>query len=71
MSATIILDTPDAISFFQMRTQLSALKLEILGMRHSSGKSVYAHIKRTYGLKGTKQSVYEQFAALVDAARPQ
>ena len=45
--------------------QKHALRLEILGMKHSRG-SVYAHIKRTYGLKGNKQSVLDQFTALIE-----
>jgi hypothetical protein len=63
------LNTPAQINWFQMRTQLGALKLEIKGLRHSSGRSVYAHIKRTYGLKGNKQRVYDQFKELVDAQK--
>lgn len=54
------------IVVWTMKTQLAALKLEILGMRHSSGRSIYAHIKKTYGIKGTKQRVYEQFAAYIE-----
>lgn len=55
------LDTPDAVQAYHMLVQYHALKLEIMGMKHSSGRSVYAHIKRTYNLKGSKQSVLDQF----------
>ncbi len=60
--------TGDGVRLYQMLAQRSALKLEILGLRHSSGRSIYAHIKRTYGLKGSKQKVLEQFSALCDEA---
>ena len=40
------------------------LKLETKGMKHSRG-SVYAMIKKEFGLKGTKQSVLEQFGKLI------
>lgn len=58
---------PD-IRWFHMRAQLSALKLEIAGIRVAPG-SIYAHLKRAYGLKGTKASVYDQFAVMVEAAK--
>lgn len=65
--ATII--TGDAIDWFRMRTLLSALKLEIAGLK--GRVNAYATIKREFGLKGTKERVYDQFAAMVAAARPQ
>lgn len=64
----IIIDRPTGIRWFHMRAQLSALKLDIAGLPSSRG-SIYAHIKRTYGLKGTKQRVYDQFAVMVEAAK--
>ena len=63
-----ILDKPEQISLFQMMSQRSALGLELKGLRFSRG-SVYAMCKRTYGLKGSKQKVYDQMCALVDAAK--
>ena len=50
---------------FNMMAQKQALKLELRGLKMSRG-SVYAHIKRTYGLRGNKQSVYTQFCELVE-----
>ena len=41
-----------------------ALRLEILGMKHSRG-SVYAKIKRKFNLKGNKQKVYDKFCELI------
>lgn len=53
---------------YNMLAQKSALKLELAGLKHSRG-SVYAHIKRVYGLRGNKQSVYTQFCELVERAK--
>jgi len=53
---------------FNMLAQKAALRLEIKGLKMSRG-SVYAHIKRTYGLRGNKQSVYTQFCELVEKAK--
>ena len=43
----------------QYLVRKSALSLEILGMK-SRGGSVYALCKREYGLKGSKQKVFDQ-----------
>lgn len=53
---------------FNMIAQKSALRLELTGLKHSRG-SVYAHVKRVYGLRGNKQSVYTQFCELVERAK--
>lgn len=53
---------------YNMLAQKAALKLELAGLKMSRG-SVYAHIKRTYGLRGSKQSVYTQFCELVEKAK--
>jgi hypothetical protein len=57
------------ITLFRMISMKSALKLEILGMRHSSGHSVYVRIKKEFNLKGSKQSVLEQFTKIVENAK--
>lgn len=59
-----------ALNWFHLRAQLSALKLEIAGFKNRGG-SAYVHIKRAYGLTGSRQRVYEQFQKLVEANRPQ
>lgn len=55
--------------WFRMRTLLGALKLEIAGFAFR-GRSAYSIIKREYSLTGTRQRVYEQFQAIVEASRP-
>lgn len=57
--------TGDGVMAYHMLAQRSALKLEMKGLRHSSGRSVYAHIKRTYHLQGSKEKVLQDFEALL------
>jgi hypothetical protein len=46
-------------------TLRSALRLEVLGMKHSRG-SVYALVKREFGFKGNKRRVLDQLSTYVD-----
>lgn len=48
---------------FQKLAQYHACKLQLMGLSHSSGRSIIAHVKKTYGFKGTNASVVEQFKA--------
>ncbi len=52
----------------QMIAQKHALNLERKGLKHSGG-SVYARIKKHYGLRGNRESVYTQFCELVEKAK--
>lgn len=60
-----IIDTPEAIDNYRKRVLLSALKLEIVGMKRR-GPSAYSIIKKEFALKGNKQKVYEQFKNIID-----
>jgi hypothetical protein len=62
---THTLDTTEQIDAFRARVLLKGLKLEILGMARR-GQSCYAIIKQEYGLKGSKQKVYEDFKKILD-----
>jgi hypothetical protein len=55
---------PNQIETFRLLTLLQMLKLELRGMSRS-GRSAYTIIKKETGLKGSRQRVYEQFAALL------
>ena len=61
-----ILTTPEQIARFHFAAQRTALRLEIAGMRHSSGRSVYAHVKRIYGLRGTRANVLGQMEHMLE-----
>jgi len=60
----IMLNTPEQIEQYRLLTMYQMLKMETLGLKHSRG-SVYALIKKQYGLKGNKQSVLKQFGQLI------
>ena len=55
--------TGDNIDLFRMSVLEKALKLELLGMK-GRGRSAYSVIKSEYGLKGNRQTVYDQFRQL-------
>lgn len=50
----------DPIVFHKL-AQYHACKLHLQGLRHSSGRSIIAHVKRIYGFTGNNESVVEQF----------
>lgn len=53
--------TGNGVYAFHYLAQRSAMRLELKGMKHSSGRSVIAHVKREHGFKGNRQKVYDQF----------
>lgn len=57
----------DQIMFFHMNAQRHALRLEIRGLGHSSGRSIAAHIRRTHGLKArSKAALLVEFTDLIN-----
>jgi len=62
----MILDTPEQIEAFRQRSLLRGLKLETMGLRLSRGRSCYALVKEEFGLKGSKEKVYNQFKKLLE-----
>jgi len=64
----ISLDKPEQIQMARYLTMRSGLKLEIQGMRLTRGVSCYKLIKDTFGLKGNKQKVLDQFEDLLREA---
>lgn len=63
-SSGIIITGEEDTRLYQMLALRSALGLELKGMRHSKG-SVYAHIKKLYGFKGSKEKVWVQLDQLI------
>ena len=51
------------IDLFRMSVLEKALRLELLGMK-GRGRSAYSVIKSEFGLKGNRQTVYDQFRQL-------
>ena len=60
--------TGSNIPKFRMEVLLSGLKLELIGMKRH-GRSMYVIIKDEFGLKGSKQKVYDQFKQIVQDVR--
>lgn len=50
MSGNIVIDKPNGISLFNIKTAMSAIRLEAMGMKHSSGRSVRKHWAEQLGL---------------------
>jgi hypothetical protein len=63
-----MLDTPEQIQMAKYLTMRSGLQLEVKGMRLTRGLSCYKMIKDTFGLKGNKQKVLDQFEDLLREA---
>ena len=57
--------TGEAINVYRLITLKHALSLECKGM-HRHGRSAYSLVKEEFGLKGNKQSVLDQFTAIVE-----
>ena len=64
MNKTTVLDTPEQIDGFRIRTLRSALKLECLGMTRR-GQSVYSIVKQEFGFKGSKRKVLDQLCKYI------
>lgn len=64
MDELIILDTPEKIYGAQFLARKSALRLEIMGLKRSGGRTVYSICKSVYHLKGSRQSVLDQMEAM-------
>ena len=61
-----VLDTPNQIEAFRQRTLLRGLQGEIMGLKLCRGRSCCSIIKEEFGLKGSKQKVYDQFKQLLE-----
>ena len=61
--------TGDQIPEFRKRVLLRGLKLELKGMKLSKGRSCYSIIKNEFNLKGSRQSVFDQFSELINGDR--
>ncbi len=53
------------VPIFQLMQWKYGLKLEIQGLKHSRG-SVYAHVKKTLGWRGNRQSILNQLEELIE-----
>jgi len=63
---TLVIETPDQHKYWRILQLRSALRLECLGMKHSSGKSVFSIVKQEFKFKGSKQSVLDQLCKHIE-----
>lgn len=61
----ITLDRPEQIHMFHLLQIKHAMRLEQLGMTHSSGRSAHALAKKILGIKGSKEKVYAEFCKYI------
>lgn len=61
-----VISSPEGIAFFVLAARKGALGMELRGLNRS-GRSAYSICKEAYGLKGSRQSVYDQMVKLVEA----
>ena len=59
---------PEDILLFRMLSQKASLELEIKGLR-KKGRTMYSMIKQEYNLKGSRESVLEQFGNFIKESR--
>ena len=59
----LIINAPYMVRLAILR---GALRLEVAGMKRSRTPTVYAMVKKEFGLKGNKQSVLDQFCMLYE-----
>jgi len=64
---SVVVDNPGAR--WHLLSLKHAIRLEGLGMRHSSGRSALKHAKDVYGLKGNREAVLKQIDDLLEELR--
>ena len=61
----MIIDKPEQIALYQMLVLRSALKLEMLGLKMSRGRTAYSSIKQMFNIKGNRQKVLDIFNEII------
>jgi len=61
-------DKPEDILLFRRLSQKASLELEIKGLR-KKGRTMYSMIKQEYNLRGSRESVLEQFGNFIKESR--
>ena len=65
----MIIDQPKQIELYRMLVLEKMLRLEILGLKMSRGKTAYSAIKEEYNLKGSKQRVWDTFKLMIETIK--
>ena len=64
----MMITNPEDIDLYSIMTKRSALVMEMQGMKRR-GRSAYSIIKEEFGLKGSKQKVFEQLTEIIEAIK--
>ena len=62
----LIIDTPDAIRSFRLKTLLRGMQLEKTGLKLSRGASCLSIVKREFGFKGNRDKVIASLTNLME-----
>ena len=62
----MIIKGRENINNYRLIVLKQGLKLEMLGMRASRGKSCYSMIKEEFKLIGSKENVYNQYVEILE-----
>jgi hypothetical protein len=65
MSEIAVLHEQEQIAMFRLLTLRQALKLEMMGMKMSRGKTAYSIIKAELGLKGSRETVFKELSIIL------
>jgi Neuraminidase (sialidase) len=66
MENSIMITDRTSIDNFRILALVKGLKLEILGLKRGRGKSCYQILKDEFGLKGSKQKIYDQLNQVLE-----
>tara|TARA_R110000765_G_scaffold95102_1_gene179126 strand:+ start:242 stop:463 length:222 start_codon:yes stop_codon:yes gene_type:complete len=67
----MIADTPYKIDLYRLLALRAALRLEVVGLLRSRGKSAYSIVKQELGVKGNKQKVLDQVNQIIQSIKEQ
>ena len=56
--------TGDDIHKFRIVTMAHAMYAELKGLKLYRGRSIFARVRDEFGLRGSRQSIYEQFCRM-------
>ena len=65
----MIADTPYKIDLYRLLSLRAALRLEVVGLLRSRGKSAYSIVKQELGVKGNKQKVLDQVNQMIQSIK--
>lgn len=65
-----MLNTPEQIARYRLLVLKQTLWLETRGMKRGRGPSSYSIVKKEFGFKGNKDSVYQQFCEYLEKTHP-